>query len=240
MYGYPIQAPPPMGAYSYPYPNLPSKSVNNNLTPLPTLGGLTIGNTGSQVLIASGIDSERTLPDHLFTLFGVYGDVIRVKILHNKRDTSLIQFSTLQQAETALTHLNGCPLHGGTLRVNFSKHNSISLPRNEQEGAHLTKDFTGSPLHRFKVFGSRNYQHICSPSTVLHLSNIPETTSEEVIREIFQRFGTVVGFRFFPKDRKMGLVQMGSVAESVEALMNVHNFLLDGSNLRVSFSKSNL
>ena len=31
--------------------------------------------------------------DLLFRLFGVYGDVLRVKILYNKPDTALIMFS---------------------------------------------------------------------------------------------------------------------------------------------------
>jgi polypyrimidine tract-binding protein 2 len=37
----------------------------------------------------------------------------------------------------------------------------------------LTKDFTNSPLHRFKKPGSKNYNNIFPPGTVLHLSNIP-------------------------------------------------------------------
>ena len=31
---------------------------------------------------------------------GVYGDVVRVKILFNKKDTALIQFNSVQQAQT--------------------------------------------------------------------------------------------------------------------------------------------
>jgi len=219
---------------SYPYPSpMPSKT---SLQP-----GLPGSQVGTPVLIVSGLDPERTLPEHLFTLFGVYGDVIRIKILHNKRDTALIQFVNSQQAETAVSNLNGCPLFGNTLRVNFSKHNTISLPRQgDNDGGNLTKDFTGSPLHRYKVAGSRNYQHICPPSTVLHISNIPETATEESIRELFTHSGAVVGFRFFPKDRRMGLIQMASITEAVEALINMHNYILDGSNLRVSFSKSSL
>ena len=37
---------------------------------------------------------------HLFLLAGVYGDVIRVKILYNKRDSALVQFKEAQQAQT--------------------------------------------------------------------------------------------------------------------------------------------
>ena len=34
------------------------------------------------------------------TFVGVYGDVVRVKILFNKKDTALIQFNYVQQAQT--------------------------------------------------------------------------------------------------------------------------------------------
>lgn len=43
------------------------------------------------------------------------------------------------------------------------------------------------------------------------------------------------------KDRKMALLQLGSVEEAVLALIKMHNFQLSESNhLRVSFSKSNI
>lgn len=38
---------------------------------------------------------------NLFSVYvGVYGDVVRVKILFNKKDTALIQFNYVQQAQT--------------------------------------------------------------------------------------------------------------------------------------------
>lgn len=216
-----------------PYGNTGMKSLMGG-----SMGG---GMGGTPVLIASGIDTERTTADMLFTLFGVYGDVIRVKILHSKRDTALIQFVNAQQAETACTHLNNCPFMGGSLRVNYSKHMSISLPRgSEPDSANLTKDFTNSPLHRYKVVGSRNFQHICPPSPVLHISNIPDSVTEETLRGLFAPYGAIVGFRFLPKERKMALVQMGTVSEAVEALIHTHNLPLEGMNMRVSFSKSSI
>lgn len=48
-------------------------------------------------------------------------------------------------------------------------------------------------------------------------------------------------FSTFSKDRKMALLQLGSVEEAVLALIKMHNFQLSESNhLRVSFSKSNI
>jgi len=41
------------------------------------------------------------------------------------------------------------------------------------QDAGLTKDYTNSPLHRFKKPNSKNYHNIFPPSATLHLSNIP-------------------------------------------------------------------
>ena len=50
------------------------------------------------VLLVSNIPEQLATPDSLFTLFGVYGDVMRVKVLFNKKDNALIQMAEPQQA----------------------------------------------------------------------------------------------------------------------------------------------
>ncbi|OXU28263.1 hypothetical protein TSAR_016352 [Trichomalopsis sarcophagae] len=181
-------------------------------------------------------------PDALFTLFGVYGDVQRVKILYNKKDSALIQLAEPHQAHLAMTHMDKLKVFGKPIRVMLSKHQTVQLPREGQPDAGLTKDYTNSPLHRFKKPGSKNYQNIYPPSATLHLSNIPATVSEEEIKEAFTKNGfTVKAFKFFPKDRKMALIQMPSMDDAVSALIKMHNYQLSESNhLRVSFSKSNI
>lgn len=62
---------------------------------------------------------------------------------------------------------------GKQIRVVVSKHQTVQLPKEGQPDAGLTKDYTNSPLHRFKKPGSKNYQNIYPPSATLHLSNIP-------------------------------------------------------------------
>ncbi|XP_040355906.1 polypyrimidine tract-binding protein 1 isoform X12 [Ixodes scapularis] len=198
--------------------------------------------TASCVLLVSNLNEQMVTPDALFTLFGVYGDVIRVKILFNKKDSALIQMAEPQQAQLAMSHLDKIKVHGKPVRVTPSKHHIVQLPKDGQPDAGLTKDYISSPLHRFKKPGSKNYQNIYPPSGTLHLSNIPPTVSEEQIREAFtQTGGTVVAFKFFPKDRKMALIQMSSIEEAVTALIKMHNYQLSDSNhLRVSFSKSTI
>lgn len=194
------------------------------------------------VLLITNLNEEMVTPDALFTLFGVYGDVQRVKILYNKKDSALIQMAEPHQAHLAMTHLDKLKLFGKQMRVMASKHQTVQLPKEGQPDAGLTKDYTTSTLHRFKKPGSKNYQNIYPPSQTLHLSNIPPTVSEDDMKEAFTKNGfQVKGFKFFPKDKRMALIQLGSLEEAVDALIKMHDYQLSEQNhLRVSFSKSNI
>lgn len=194
------------------------------------------------MLLVSNLDENLTECDHLFILFGVYGDVQRVKILFNKKDTALVQMSEPQQALLAMNHLDKVKLWGKAIRVMPSKHTTVQLPKDGQPDAGLTKDYSNSNLHRFKKPGSKNYSNIYPPSATLHLSNIPSTVEEPDLRTAFANIGLgVQAFKFFPKDRKMALVQLSNVDEAVIALVKLHNYQLsETSHLRVSFSKSTI
>uniref|UniRef100_A0A673BE70 Polypyrimidine tract-binding protein 2-like n=1 Tax=Sphaeramia orbicularis TaxID=375764 RepID=A0A673BE70_9TELE len=172
---------------------------------------------------------------------GVYGDVQRVKILYNKKDSALIQMSDANQAQLAMSHLNGQKMYGKIIRVTLSKHQTVALPRDGLDDQGLTKDYANSPLHRFKKPGSKNFQNIFPPSATLHLSNIPQDVTEDDLRLLFSNAGgTVKAFKFF-QDRKMALIQMSTVEEAIQALIDLHNYNMGGSqHLRVSFSKSTI
>uniref|UniRef100_A0A673JZT6 Polypyrimidine tract-binding protein 1 n=1 Tax=Sinocyclocheilus rhinocerous TaxID=307959 RepID=A0A673JZT6_9TELE len=205
-----------------------------------SLSGYTAG--GNSVMLVSNLNPESVTPQCLFILFGVYGDVMRVKILFNKKENALVQMSDGTQAQLAMSHLNGQKLYGKALRVTLSKHTTVQLPREGHEDQGLTKDYSNSPLHRFKKPGSKNYSNIFPPSSTLHLSNIPPSVTEDHLRGLFLSSGAVVkAFKFFQKDRKMALIQLGSVEEAIESLIKFHNHDLgENHHLRVSFSKSTI
>ena len=141
-----------------------------------------------------------------------------------------------------MNHLDKVKLWTKQIRVMPSKHTNVQLPKEGQPDAGLTKDYTNSNLHRFKKPGSKNYSNIYPPSATLHLSNIPSTIEEEDLKMAFNAVGlNVQAFKFFPKDRKMALVQLANVEDAVIALVKLHNHQLsETSHLRVSFSKSTI
>jgi polypyrimidine tract-binding protein 1 len=193
------------------------------------------------VLLVSNLNEEFVTPEALFTLFGVYGDVLRVKILFNKKDSALINFSNGQQAATALSNLDRVKLWNKQIRVFPSKHLTVQMPKDGQPDSGLTKDFSNSPLHRFKKPGSKNFNNIFPPSQTLHLSNIPPNVTEQELRDLFGMYGSVKAFKFFQKDRKMALLQMETVEEAITALIATHNYqLADNMHLRCTFSKATI
>jgi len=189
------------------------------------------------VLLVNNLTPDKVTPDNLFKLFGVYGDVLRVKILFKKRDTALIQFANPQGAHTAQHNLNRVFLHSKDITVSQSKYSEISMPRpdSEEAVAGLTKDFTNSPIHRFKSGVAKG---INPPSQVLHVSNLGESANEEELRKLFgeEQSGTPV-VQFFRNDRKMAYVKMDSMHDAILALMRLHNYKLGDRYMRVSFSQ---
>ncbi|XP_069557033.1 polypyrimidine tract-binding protein 3-like [Brachyistius frenatus] len=240
---------PPYGAAAFPptfhqHAGLSMAAIPGSLVSPPRVSLQVAPPSVHSVLLVSNLNPESVSPHCLFILFGVYGDVQRVKILFNKKENALVQMSDGTQAQLAMSHLNGQRLHGNVIRVTLSKHPVVQLPRGGagQEEQALTQDFSGSALHRFKKPGSKNFNNIFPPSATLHLSNIPSSVDEEALKDLFSSAGfTVKAFKFFQKDRKMALMQLASVEEAIEALIALHDHQLDhNQHLRVSFSKSTI
>ncbi|CCI50108.1 unnamed protein product [Albugo candida] len=211
----------------------------------------------SPVLICSNMDQKlvvchRTLvlllrlmrfhsqtPDRLFTFFGCFGDVVRVKIMFRKQDTALIQFVDDFHATSALDHLDGVYLFNKKLRVDYSKHQNVSMPRGEVDLFELenTRDFSQSPLHRYR---RRSPQEAVSPCPLLHISGIPMELqrNQNALVELFQPYGFVKNFHFIKQNNKMAIIEMATMDEAVMALLCLDNLSYPDSHMRVSFSKT--
>jgi len=206
----------------------------------PGLGGA-MG--GGPVVLVSEMNKEQSNPDTIATLFGVYGDVLRVKVLFNKRNTALVQLASPLQAQYVLQNLNDCPLQGHVLKVAPSKFTEVKMPRQAAEGGDdgLTKDYTDGSQHRFKG-RMINPKNVNAPNQVLHLANLHDNCTEQELRDLFGAYdpaGTPV-VEFFKTSRKMCYVGMPTVEGAVAALVALHNYSLGNFPIRVSFSPKTL
>ncbi|CAH8875309.1 unnamed protein product [Trichobilharzia szidati] len=225
-------------SFSWPIiPNVSAQEVTNNASRI---------YVGSPVVFVSNLNEEKVNPDTLFILFGVYGDVQRVKIIHNKRSTALVQLTDAAQALRAVNFLNGVPLYGKTLRCILSKNMYINMPQNslyipDGDESQNTCDYSGHKLHRFRHVNSRNHFNICAPSKVLHVTNLPDVVDEEKLKTVFEYACEchVSRVKIFKAEKKMALVELESMEEAISALIAMHDYPIEEKmRLRVSFSKS--
>jgi len=175
----------------------------------------------------------------LFKLFGMYGNVLKIKIFYKNPETALVEYQDYMQANLAKRNLNNCPLFGKNIFVTTSKQGIVIDNRiSKKDGeTSLSGDYSSSTEHRYKFAGSKNHCNIAPLSKVLHLSNLWEDKGEDFYKELFKEYGRIVKFMFLKGKDKMALVEMESIAEAVNILVDFHNYDIQGKFLKVSFSK---
>ena len=123
----------------------------NNLDPYNSMGmnnqinwqnGSQQGQQVSQnqtVIICYHLTPDRLSVDQLFNLFSFYGLVTRIKIMQNKPDCCLVQYTEPLFASLALQQLQGAQLYGQSLHLDFSKMREITIQPSNTDGR--TKQF---------------------------------------------------------------------------------------------------
>jgi RNA recognition motif-containing protein len=192
----------------------------------------------SPVLVVNGLPSSWTI-DQLFTLFGVYGVVIRIQLLP-QQNCAMVQYATPFQANLALSNLQFIVLEGNEVHISFGKQAFIQPTAESDPNKGQCKDYTDSTLHRFKHHDSRNSKNIHPPSAVLHVSNLPQEIDEKFLGNLFKETETPnPQIQFFATDRRMAYVCMTNVHDGIMALVRCHNHNAYSRGLRVSFSHKN-
>lgn len=194
---------------------------------------------GNCVLLVRNLNPERITIQNLFIIFGVYGNVQRAKIFFKNKTRALVQMADGIQAQLAMSHLNGHKLHGKPMLITVTPYKNVHLLLEGQADLGLTKDYSNSPLHRFRNACSKKFQNVFPPSENLYLSHIPRFISAHNLKALFSSNGRIVKkFKFFRKYRSMALITMGSVEEAIEALIDLHYYKVgENHHLRVTFAK---
>uniref|UniRef100_A0A0G4HN47 RRM domain-containing protein n=1 Tax=Chromera velia CCMP2878 TaxID=1169474 RepID=A0A0G4HN47_9ALVE len=183
-------------------------------------------------------------PRKLFNLFSIYGNVTRVKILYNKADTAMIQFSDPFYATLAVFYLNAIHIEGAEISVQFSKNKSVA-------GAGQTDEIASaknlSPNANDQRWGDntespgRIVRNASKPTSVLFCANFDDAVDENTIRGLVAQFAHVRKIVMPPckegSKLRMANVAVGSPAEAVSCVMNLHGLRVGERDLKVAFSR---
>ncbi|KAF2076104.1 hypothetical protein CYY_002566 [Polysphondylium violaceum] len=211
---------PNIAAYMYPPANDPLSNVQQSVIMVQKL-------------------PENLDPEKLFNLFCLYGNVVKIKMLHNTKGAAMVQMMDGIQAEIAIQCLNNTNIYGQKLQIFHSKYQFIA-------DSEKTKDYTKSVLNRFtkpSQYGKNAYK----PSSTLHFINVPVYFTENQLIDLFKIGGVhePKQVKFFPTKAEstkiMGLVEFNDTRSAVEALMDMNNFKIEGGgNLKLSFTMNSI
>merc|ERR1719321_275460 len=165
------------------------------------------------VVICYHLTPDRLSVDQLFNIFSFYGLVSRIKIMQNKPDCCLIQYTESLFASLALQNLQGAQLYGQSLHLDFSKMREITIHPSSSDGR--TKAFTANDQRYQHNVHSRVMRNACKPTPVLHIANISLDATERDLRAVFGPHGRIAAFRWVDRDpnlsnppARMALMQM--------------------------------
>jgi len=178
------------------------------------------------VLLVSNLPDELSDCDRIFNMLGVYGDVLCIKILRNKRDCALVHMSKPHYSLQVKNNLDQFKIGGKKLTISYSRvKNLLANKLMEDEG--LQKSYVESKNHRFfnQSRAQKIIKNLAPPTNCLHVGNIPEFHTIEDIRDMFCEQGfTVKDVRQIEGKTNMCILDFASPDEAMMALAVMHNF----------------
>ena len=196
---------------------------------------LDMGGAGC-VAMVYGVNNEILNCNHLFNLFCMYGNVIKIKILTNKPGCAMVQYASKLSTTLALQHLNDLTIFGQQFRLSVSKHPYIAdaatcPPLFDQSPSVV--NFVDNLNNRFnlKSSGSRLGPVVHPASKVLHYFNAPPECSQEQLYQLFDTYKADCPVKHItipkPNSRSsLGLIEFPSIDKAVEAAMLVNHVTL--------------
>uniref|UniRef100_A0A1I7SMS2 RRM domain-containing protein n=1 Tax=Bursaphelenchus xylophilus TaxID=6326 RepID=A0A1I7SMS2_BURXY len=208
--------------------------------------------TETSVLMVYGVNHEQFDCDRIFNLFCCYGNVIKVKFMHSKPDTCMVQMGTSHEATNVLKYLQGAAVFNTTLAIRPSKQNVLrdlaGEPFQLGDGLPSFTDYTQSRLQRFSIPALAARNRIVYPTNQLHFFCAPMDVTESFIIDIFKsRHGphpqNALIFNTRSDRFSSGLVTFDSPESATEALMAYNHMTVESKNfetfvLKLAFAGS--
>lgn len=196
----------------------------------------------SKVVLASNLENFFASAREVFNLFSCFGNLSKVLFMKNLQK-ALVEFSSIEGAQSCIDHLNKRQLDSISLRISFSKYQKIDLKKStKNENSQQFNDVLVVPneMHRFDKketkFGSPSDSVLIVVEKRGDLNNtdICLLVKEAVKALGVQSFGEKIDYQD-PKEIKM-TINMQFVSNSILVITKMHGTHVKNCPLSVSFS----
>ena len=184
----------------------------------------------------------------LYALFGQFGRVIDV--VHMKREElrgrAWIVFEDVASAANALRNLQDFPFFGKPLKLNYAKTKSDAVAkvdgtwRKDKRTRNIRYgDDAGVQGGRgTRAKGPVASEDIGEPNKVLFVEDLPEGTTEAMLKVLFSQFPGYAESRLVPGKPGIAFVDFGSIQQAKVAITGLQGFQITPENtIQLSYAK---
>ncbi|KLT44151.1 RNA-binding domain-containing protein [Cutaneotrichosporon oleaginosum] len=203
----------------------------------------------------------------LATLFKPYYPLQPIVAHGNARmkGQAFVSFRDKETAERAMLDVNEFPLYGKPVIIEFAKSRSDVVVKREDGDEALEKWQAERKEHKKATRNTNKWRlkqrakhqagatdeptaakkprlqmpdEYLPPNNVLFVQNLPEGTTAEDLREVFEQYAGLQEIRTVPAKRDIAFVEFVDEATSAVAKDALHNFKIDGeTKMKVTFAR---
>jgi len=175
---------------------------------------------------------------HIFNLFCLYGNVLKVKFMKSKEGCCMVEFNH-PDAVTKACKLTGIELQGSQMTIRPSKSLFVGEPKGESfvlaDGSPGFEDFSRNKFNRFSNPEKAAKNRPQEPRSTLHFFNSPPDITEDSIRDLIDKESPagceILKVLMFPRKEMSkscsGLIQFETSGQAITVMAFVNHLTMD-------------
>jgi len=200
--------------------------------------------TSSKVILFSNIDSIFVSASEIYNLFSCFGNIRKVLFMKNIRK-AMIEFATVEYAQSCLLYLNNRPFGNTKIKVNFSKYQKIDLKKNNKTENSQNFNEVVIVLPEMNRYSHSNLSVVTPPSASVKVSCLKrQATQVHDLRLLVQGILHPQSWSLLEPELSFNEAQpklrvvfrFASIAEAMLVIVKLHNSVLNDELVEVSFT----
>lgn len=165
--------------------------------------------------------------DTLRKAFDPCGDIVSVRVVkdavtNQSKGYGFVSFKSKIDAEHAMTKMQGATLGGKAIRTNWATRNKVPGAGDQQRSP---------PLNYNEV-----YRAASDNNTTVYVANLPNSISDEKLRQTFNSYGQIQDTRIF-MDKLYCFIKYGTHESAATAIVKCNGMDIDGSYIKCWWGK---
>lgn len=181
----------------------------------------------------------------IFSQFGQIIDILAFKTLRMRGQAHVI-FKELTSAATALRSMQGFPFYDKPMRIQFARDDSDVIAKAKGTYVERPKKNILLPKKKKKVVevavkktkqSSKSEKSTAPPNKILFVTNLPDETTDHMLRLVFQPFIGLKDIRQVPNRSDIAFVEFETETEATAAKKALNNFKITPTHaMRIDYA----